>query len=94
VGGGWALRRALVMVSAGVLYVSDGSLNSTPETDVTLYVKQNLNKNLKKKKKEVIDILITRGRDFKFVKAIEINLGYFFTYLLPQPRFHLEFLTN
>jgi len=33
-----------------VLYVSDESLNSTPETDMTLYVNWNLNKNLKHKK--------------------------------------------
>ena len=31
-----------------VLYVSDESLNSTPETDTTLYVNLNLNKSLKK----------------------------------------------
>ena len=35
-----------------VLYVSDESLNHTPETNITLYVNWNLNKNLKLKKKE------------------------------------------
>ena len=33
-----------------VLYVRDESLNSTPETNFTLYVNQNLNKNLEEKK--------------------------------------------
>ena len=32
-----------------VLYISDKSLNSTPETNITLCVDWNLNKNLKKK---------------------------------------------
>jgi len=31
------------------LYVSDKSLDSTPETNVTLYANWNLNKNLRKK---------------------------------------------
>ena len=32
-------------------WVSDGSLDSSPETNITLYVNQNLNKNLKQNKK-------------------------------------------
>jgi len=34
----WALRKALVGSEHWVLYVSDESLNSTPETNTTLYV--------------------------------------------------------
>ena len=36
--GWWALWRALVVMSTGVLYISDESLNSTPETNITVYV--------------------------------------------------------
>ena len=34
-----------------VLYISDESLNSTPETNIALYINYNLNKNLKNKLK-------------------------------------------
>lgn len=35
-----------------VLCVNDESLNSVPETNITLYVNQNLNKNLRQKKEQ------------------------------------------
>ena len=50
VGGGWA--KLMMDIKEGtcnwhhVLYVSDESLNSTPETSIILYVNQNLNKNV------------------------------------------------
>ena len=45
-----------------VLYVSDESPNSTPEINIALYVDQNLNKNLKKKKKKTLPYLSTSQR--------------------------------
>ena len=41
---GDGLRRALVVMSTGYYNVIDESLNSTPETSITLYVSWNLNK--------------------------------------------------
>lgn len=53
VGGGWAKwmmgpKDDMCLVEHWVLYVSDESLKLTPETNIALYVHQNLNKNVKK----------------------------------------------
>ena len=47
--GDWAFRRALVGMSTGCYMLSDESLNSTPETNIALYVNK-LKFKLKKKK--------------------------------------------
>ena len=53
-GGGWVKR--VIVIKEGLcdehwlLYINDESLNFKPDSNITLYANQNLNKNLKKTK--------------------------------------------
>lgn len=48
-----------------VLYVTDESLNSAPETNMTLYVNWNVNKNLKHKQNKTLSVSVKNSYCYK-----------------------------
>ena len=79
-----------------MLHVSDESLHSTPETNITLYVNSNLNKNVRLKKKVKQKIINKWNKLHALKKKLMGNISESWVYasLMTQKFYYLGVLIS